>query len=1254
MEALSNAINRLVSRIVSIDFTIKLEYSILNDIRMRLVTVYKGLDNAKENPIPIHLMRNWLHELKNVVYEVDNIVDEIEARALTHKIEAESKTFTGQVWNLLHTPFRSSFNMGMNDELKTLFLRLDLLVSIKCDFLSPKDVSQGVWIESTTTSVVDQPAVYGRDGDMNKLKEYLLSYVACDDRARVLTIVGMGGIGKTTVAQLLYNDQQVNKHFDLKAWVCMTKDSIVSTVTATLLESVSSKPVTNNFSAVQVELKQRLRGKKFLFVLDDVQDTRVWYGLLDILNSGRQGSRVIVTTRQEKVALAVHTFPIHYLMPLSSEDCWCLLANHAFGVKHSAKTPKLEMIGRKIADKCGGIPIAAVAIGNLLQTKFSENEWNTVLESNIWDLPEDNILPALQLSYCCLPAPLKECFAYCSIFPKGYKLDKETVVRLWMAEGLIQYNSYKSLEDTGNEYFDELVSSSLILRDSNYENMFKMHDLINDLATATMAGYCCRFEDPKLSPNLNKVRHLSYNRGKYDHHGKFDAIFGIKELRTFIALPLEKDEYQTDRNCYLAKSVLHALLLQMRCLRVLSLSHYDNIFELPNSLGDLIHLRYLDLSYTKIKRLPNGICKLYNLQTLLLSNCEHLIELPREIEKLINLRHIDLTGTKLKEMPRSMSLLKHLKTLTSFVVSKHKDGLKIKDLGNFLHLQGKLSILNLQNVVDAIDAFQANLQNKKQIDEIVFKWGPNAENSHFERVLEYLQPSTELKKLAIEFYSGISFSNWLGDSSFCNMVSLCLSDCNYCLLLPPLGQLPALKSLRIFRLKSLQIVGTEFYGGVSASYQPFLSLELLIFDEMPKWEEWLSMSDIATEFPSLRDLHVFRCPRLKGNLPYNLPSLITLRIFGCDLLELRSSNEADFRWTYGLQTLQVAQSPLVLSLLELRSMPFLNYFNIAGYHDSLQVFPRMISSSNYLQTLYIHSIPTLKSFQNDGLPTSLVHLGIFNCERLEFPPPKLLHNYSSLVQLILSDSCHSMECFPLDSFPVLVHLEIKHCTNLKSFSVSDNLAYKLSHLKTLYVRNCPNLSSFPRGGLSTFNLERLLLRKCEKLISLPERVDTLTSLQHLMVCELPCLESFAEEGLPSNLKKLEVFNCEKLSTKSVTQWGSQWLTSLTEITIGGDDLVNALMTGQLLPTSLVSLCIRDISYFDGKGLPHLTSLENLQFKSCFNLQFLPEMEFLNLPLSVLSISDCPLLQETYLSNGGINFPKIGHIPCIEINEEVIM
>ncbi|KAH0777983.1 hypothetical protein KY290_009394 [Solanum tuberosum] len=400
------------------------------------------------------------------------------------------------------------------------------------------------------------------------------------------------------------------------------------------IDKFDLKDVHNNLNQLQVKLKDSLKGKKFLIVLDDVWNDNYneWDDLRNSFVQGDIGSKFIVTTRKESVALMMGNEQIT-MDTLSIEVSWSLFKRHAFENMDPMGHPELEEVGKQIAAKCKGLPLALKTLAGMLRSKLEVEEWKRILRSEIWELPHNDILPALMLSYNDLPAHLKRCFSYCAIFPKDYSFRKEQVIHLWIANGLVPKED-EIIEDSGNQYFLELRSRSLFERVPNIEK-FLMHDLVNDLAQIASSKLCIRLEESQGSHMLEKSRHLSYSMG-YGEFEKLTPIYKLEQLRTL--LPIDID---LRYDCHLSKRVQHDILPRLRSLRVQSLSHYQ-IKELPNDLFIKLKLvRFLDLSWTKIKRLPDSICALYNLETLLLSWCADLEELPLQMEKLINLRHLD-------------------------------------------------------------------------------------------------------------------------------------------------------------------------------------------------------------------------------------------------------------------------------------------------------------------------------------------------------------------------------------------------------------------------------------------------------------------------------------------------------------------------------------------------------------------------------------------------------------------------------------
>lgn len=1234
---LSATVQTLVEKLASQEFcdyirNTKLNSSLLAELETTLLTLQAVLDDAEQKQITNTAVKQWLDQLKDAIYDAEDLFNQINYDSLRCKVEKkQAENMINQVWNLFSSLFKNLYR-EINSQMKIMCRRLQLFAQQRY-MLGLQTVSERISLRTPSSSMVNESVMVGRKDDKERLISMLISDSGTTNSSiGVVAILGMGGVGKTTLAQLLYNDKEVQDHFDLKVWVCVSEDFDILRVTKTIHESVTSRGgENNNLDFLRVELNQNLRDKRFLLVLDDLWNDSYndWDELVTPLINGKTGSRVIITTRQQKVAEVAHTFPIHKVDPLSDDDCWSLLSKHAFGSedRRGRKYPNLEEIGGKIAKKCGGLPIAAKTLGGILRSKVDAEEWTAILNSDIWTANE-TILPALRLSYQYLPSHLKRCFAYCSIFPKDFPLDKKELILLWMAEGFLEHSQRnKTAEEVGHDYFIELLSRSLIQQSNDDgKEKFVMHDLVNDLALVVSGTSCFRLE---CGGNMSKnVRHLSYNQGRYDFFKKFEVLYDSKCLRSLLPINL----CNWVGGCYLSSKVVEDLIPKLKRLRVLSLKNYRNINILPESVGSLVELRYLDLSFTKIKSLPNATCNLYNLQTLNLTRCENLTELPLDFGKLINLRHLDISETNIKEMPMQIVGLNNLQTLTDFSVGKQDTGLSVKEVGKFPNLRGKLCIKNLQNVIDAIEAYDVNMRKKEHIEELELQWSKQTEVSRTEKdVLDMLQPSFNLRKLIIRLYGGTSFPSWLGDPLFSNMVSLCISNCEYCVTLPPLGQLPSLKDLTIEGM-TMETIGLEFYGMTvehsTSSFKPFQYLESLKFFSMLNWKEWIHFESGEFGFPRLRTFCLGQCPKLRGNLPSSLPSIDKINITGCD--RLLTTPPTTLHWLSSLNEIGIKGSTESSQwlLLEIDSPCVLQSATIR-FCNTLFSLPKIIRSSICIRFLELRDLPSLAACPTDGLPTSLQSLRIVDCPNLAFLPLETWGNYTSLVTLRLWDSCHALTSFPLDGFPALQDLSIYGCKNLESIFISESS----SHLPS--------------------TLQSLLVSKCDELRPWTLPIDTLISLERLSLGDLPELTLPFCKGacLPPKLRRIS-FVSVRIATP-VAEWGLQHLTSLSTLSIGGDDdIVNTLLKERLLPISLVSLDIYnlcEIKSIDGNGLRHLSSLKTLGFFNCPRLESLSKDTFPS-SLKILHIRKCPLLEANYKSQRWEHLS----IPVLEINNEVII
>ncbi|WKA00243.1 hypothetical protein VitviT2T_018622 [Vitis vinifera] len=1186
----------------------RLSATLLRKLRIKLLAVQVVLDDAEAKQFTKSAVKDWLDDLKDAVYDAEDLLDDITTEALRCKMESDAQTSATQVRDITSASL-NPFGEGIESRVEEITDKLEYLAQEK-DVLGLKEgVGEKLSQRWPATSLVDESGeVYGREGNIQEIVEYLLSHNASGNKISVIALVGMGGIGKTTLAKLVYNDRRVVECFDLKAWVCVSDEFDPVRITKTILKAIDSGASEkysddSDLNLLQLKVKERLSKKKFLLVLDDVwnENYNNWDMLQTPFTVGLNGSKIIVTTRSDKVASVMRSVHIHHLGQLSFEDCWSLFAKHAFENGDSSLHPELEEIGKGIVKKCKGLPLAAKTLGGALYSELRVKEWEFVLNSETWDLPNDEILPALRLSYSFLPSHLKRCFAYCSIFPKDYEFEKEILILLWMAEGFLQqFENKKTMEEVGDGYFYDLLSRSFFQKSNSHKSYFVMHDLIHDLAQLVSGKFCVQLKDGKMNEILEKLRHLSYFRSEYDPFERFETLNEVNGLRTFFPLNLitwpRFDKVSNNRNpnavryvvdFRLSNRVWTDLLLKVQYLRVLSLCYYK-ITDLSDSIGNLKHLRYLDLTYTLIKRLPESICSLYNLQTLILYECRCLVELPKMMWKMISLRHLDIRHSKVKEMPSHMGQLKSLQKLSNYIMGE-QSGTRVGELKKLSRIGGSLVIQELQNVVDAKDASEANLVGKQYLDELQLEWnrGSDVEQNGAEIVLNNLQPHSNLKRLTIYGYGGSRFPDWLGPSVL-NMVSLRLWYCTNMSTFPPLGQLPSLKHLYISGLEEIERVGAEFYG----TEPSFVSLEALSFRGMRKWKEWLCLGGQGGEFSRLKELYIERCPKLIGALPNHLPLLTKLEIVQCEQLvaELPRIPAIRVLTTRSCDISQWKELPPLLQDLSIQNSDSLESLWEEG----------MLQSNTCLRQLRIRNCSFSRPLCRVCLPITLNSLYINDSKKLEFLLPEFLkcHHPSLDYLSIVRSNCNSLSSFPLGNFPSLTELAICKLRGIESLSISISEG-DVTSFHWLNIRSCPDLVSIE---LSALDFSRYSIFKCKNLKRLLHNAA--------------CFQSLTIEGCPELIFPIQ---------------GLQGLSSLTSLKIS--DLPN-----------LMSL--------DSLELQLLTSLEKLEICGCPKLQFLTEGQ-LPTNLSVLTIQNCPFLKDRCKFWTGEDWHHIAHIPHIAIDDQVL-
>ncbi|KAF3650255.1 putative disease resistance protein RGA3 [Capsicum annuum] len=895
----------------------------LENLSSRFSTVQAVLEDAQEKQLKDKAIKNWLQKLNAAAYKIDDMLDECKYEAARFKQSRLGRCHPGIM----------TFCHKIGKRMKEMMEKLEAIAKERKDFHLHEKLIERQAARRETGSILIEPEVYGRKKEEDEIVKILINNVSNAQNFPGLPILGMGGLGKTTLAQRVFNDQRMIKHFHPKIWICVSEDfDEKRLIKAIIVESIEGRPLLGDMdlAPLQIKLQELLNRKRYFLVLDDVwnENPQKWDNLRAVLKVGESGASVLTTTRLEKVGLVMGTLQPYRLSNLSEEDCWSLLMQCAFGHQEEIN-PNLAAIGKEIVKKCGGVPLGAKTLGGLLRFKREEREWEHVRDSEIWNLPQDEstILPFLSLSYHHLPLDLRQCFLYCAVYPKDTIMEKENLITLWIA--LSKGNL--DLEYVGNEVWNELYMRSFFqeIEVKSGRTYFKMHDLIHDLATSL-------FSASTSSSNIREIHVRNYSNHRMS--------IGFPEV---------------------VSSYSPSLLKMSVSLRVLDLSRLE-LEQLPSSIGDLVHLRYLDLSRNVLLRsLPKSLCKLQNLKTLILNRCSSLCCLPKQTSKLGSLQHLFLDDCPLAAMPPRIGSLTCRKSLSFFIIGKRK-GYQLGELKN-LDLHGSISIKHLERVKNETKVKEANLSAKANLQSLSMFWDlyePHRYESEEVKVLEVLKPHPCLKSLEITGFRGFHFPNWISHSVLERVASITISHCKNCSCLPPFGELPCLESLELH------------YGSAEVEYVD----EYDVDSGFPTRRRFPSLRKLVIrDFPNMKGLLIKKvgeeqCPVLEEGyyvLPYVFPTLSSvkkLRIWGkvdaaglCSISNLRT-----------LTDLSISHNNEATSLPEEMFKSLVNLKNLhINYLGNLKELPTSVASLNALQLLHTNSCRALES-----LPEGLQHLTV--------------------------------------------------------------------------------------------------------------------------------------------------------------------------------------------------------------------------------------------------------------------------------------
>nr|UBY07167.1 NBS-LRR disease resistance protein [Dasypyrum villosum] len=802
----------------------------IDKMDVKLGDLKNFLADADRKNITDKRVQEWVSQLKRAMYEAADILDLCQLKAMEH---GPSTVDVGCFNPLLFCMRNPSHAHDIGTRIKALNKKLDTIKERSAAFSfinleSYEDRNSQVHISRSGNTSRETSGEFDRSGlvgekieeDTRKLVEIMLAEKEGNTNIMVVSIVGVGGIGKTTLAQKVFNDEALNAEFEKMIWLSINKDLDKVELLRTIITQAGGVHGGEKALAVlHPILAATLKGKKLFLVLDDVWNHGAWD---DVLKTPL--SNVVVEM-------------------VSSET-------------DGREIDMLKDIGLQILAKCDGLPLAVKVMGGLLcQKEKNHRAWQMVLDDSIWSLSEmpEELNHAVYLSYEDLPSCIKQCFLYYSLLPKTALFPIDNIIGMWISEGFIHGTS-ADLEELGSKYYKELILRNLIEPDVKYVNqcVCKMHDVVRSFA---------QFKFLRLSLD---------NKASESDVLEWSSLQTQSTLRTLISVG--------HINMKHGDSLVH-----FPCLRTLHIDS-AHVAPLVESLHEFKHLRYLSLEKVDISSLPDSIGKMKFLQCINLAGCKHFVELPRSILHLGQLRYLNFNGTSINGIPRGFHVLTNLRVLSGFPARMDGDWCSLEELGplsrlKFLQVEGLENVTAFSSASKAklgekVHLMELSLHCGNSIlgDDGLIKEevGVSEEGQQqIEKVFDELCPPPRLEYLSINAYFGRRLPRWMMSSSVVPLNSLrnlLIDDLACCTLLPDgLCQLPYLEFIQIRRAPAIKYIGPEFMRSyhhhcphpnqVVAAFPRLHEMNLL---GMVEWEEW-EWEEQVQAFPILQQLVLKHC-----------------------------------------------------------------------------------------------------------------------------------------------------------------------------------------------------------------------------------------------------------------------------------------------------------------------------------------------------------------------------------------------------------
>nr|XP_034606517.1 putative disease resistance protein RGA1 isoform X1 [Setaria viridis] len=1189
----------------------------LEDMNSVLEAISAALQDAERRSAKEKLVQLWLKRLKHAALDIADMLEDY---------QDSSNRLTAKKLGVLSCLPVAHKKIVVATRMKSM---REKLRKINKDFRDFKFSEGGICTsieqhddDRETSSRLPEEPIIGRNREKQEIIN-LLSAGTNNDETGIVSIHGLGGMGKSTLAQLIYNDAQFKK-YDHRIWVYVSRDFSLKKIGSSIISLIPIEGGQQNrdtLEAINLCLDNLLRGKKVLIVLDDLweeKDTELGK-LRSMLQVGKKGTTidVIVTTRKEDIARKVSTCTPYKLQPLNDYTCWEIIKRYSrFEDQHYQE--RLEKIGLDIAKKCGGVALAAQALGYMLQSKDLSG-WTEINDSDTWNESfEDNgvVLPSLKLSYERMQPQLRICFSYCAIFPKGHNIAEDDLIHQWIALGFIKPSK-------GKEYTRQLLGMSFLqvskLPKTSGDRIerYTMHDLVHDLATLIMGD---ELIVSNVASKNNKAHSQKYCRyasvTKYDHTTRLSNVLPSKVRALHFS-----DSGKLDLSC--------GAFWFAKCLRILDFSGCSGIL-LPASIGQLKQLTYLSAPRMQNEVLPEFMTELSKLQYLNLNGSSHISALPESMGKLWCLKYLGLSGCSgISKLPGSFGDLKCMMHLDMSGCSR------IRELPNSLGNLTNLHHLDLSKC-SAVKEIPESLCGLTDLQYL---------NLSFCRYITRLPEATG--SLVNLQYLNMSYCGVRGfPESFkrlCNLLHLDLIQCYIEKgLVAALHGLTALQYLDVSHVRCTKNLEKK---DLPVTMRNLTNLKVLKLESFLSWNGFQDINFISTltnlehldlswnqfeylpeSIGNLKRLHTLNlqnCRTLKS-LPQSIgcaTGLKSVLLYGCShkLMDQASS---------------LLHYSLTLPIFKVRA-------DDVSAHSNLHV----LEGENAVGELHIVSLENVRLLEEARRLNLLTKQNLLSLKLVwTLDAHRHLDDEDLVGQLvppmILKDLClsgYSSPSFPswlmgishhLPNLTSIILIDLPTCSNLPPIG-------QLPYLESLRLSHLPKVSKID-GGI------------CSGKGAFPRLAKfTVTLMDGLEEWNTTCPgEDGVEEFMFPMLDVLEVYDCPKLKLKPcppkcrefIISGSDQVLSSLEEVQTSSHCCNSTPTTTNLAITFNYHHSFRLFHHFPAlqkldftfcsnltslpEGIQQLSSLQSLELRNCHSISALPEWLSDTSSLEKLVIKDC--------------------------------